>query len=165
MQNNAAIISTYDRYPDADAAVKTLTGAGFALRNLGIIGDGHHTEYRLAGWREAGDRIKLWSLGGVLCGGVGGLFLGAIFTPTTGDDFMLNYFAAVTVCIIEAATALGGLGLIAAIACNAIGRKNGNFRYERVTKANSYVVIARGTRDQTDRGKAIVAAMCSKEEF
>ncbi len=162
MQGNAAIISTYDCYPDADAAVKALTGAGFAMRNLGIIGNGHHVEYRLAGWRKAGHRMRLWSLSGILCGGVGGLFLGAAFMPTTGDDFMLGYVAAIAVCAIEAATALGGLGLFAAIACNAVGRKNGAFRYERVTKANSYVVIARGTPTQTDRGKAIIAAMYRK---
>ncbi len=166
MASNAAIISTFERYPDADAAVKTLTDAGFPLRNLGIIGNGYHTEFRSAGWRKAGDRIKLWSMRGALSGAAAAVVLGAVFTPTSvsGSVFVLGYIAAVIVCAIEGAAAIGGLSLAGAIACNAIEQKTGAIHYDRVTKADGFQVIARGTAEQTDRGKAIVAAMCCNGE-
>lgn len=66
MCGNATILSTYDRYRDADAAVKDLTESGFHLRNLGIGGTGLRTEVGPAARRNVADRKKLSTMYGAL---------------------------------------------------------------------------------------------------
>ena len=46
-------------FPDHDAAekaVKTLTAAGFAMKNLSVVGKGYHSEEKVVGFYTAGDR-------------------------------------------------------------------------------------------------------------
>jgi hypothetical protein len=162
VQSNAEIISNFERYQDADAAVAALTGAGFPLRNLGIVADGFHTEFEPAVWRKGSDRTRLWSTRGALAGAAGAFILGALFTPASawGAISVLAYLAAIIVWVIEGVAAGAGLGLAGALACNFLERKTGAIHYKRVTKVDSFQVIARGTAEQTDYGKKIVAAMC-----
>jgi hypothetical protein len=157
MRGDATIISNFTRYPDADAAVTRLTGAGFPLKDLGIIGDGHYAEYEPH--REFGERVKLWSMRGTRIGGAGALVLGALFTPASlsGNDFVLSYIAAVLVCVLEGAAAAGCLGLAGALVCNSLERKAGGSGRRSVTRADSYILVARGTPEQTARARALIA--------
>jgi hypothetical protein len=71
-------------FPDHDAAekaVKTLTAAGFAMKNLGVVGRGYHSEEKVVGFYTAGDRVKFWGSRGAFWGGFWGLFFGALFLP------------------------------------------------------------------------------------
>jgi len=160
MPRDAAVISAFDRYRDADAAVKTLTGAGFSMRDLGIIGREYHTELAAAGFHSANGRIRLWGARGAFAGGLGALILGALFTPTSilGSVVVLGYAAAVFVCVIEGAAAIGGLSMMGAMSYSFLERKNGGLHYDRVTKAEGFLVVVRGNAAETARAKAIVAA-------
>jgi len=159
MRGEASIISNFDCYPDADAAVTKLTSAGYSLRDLGIIGEEYHTEPGPAAWFAVGERIKRWSVCGAIAGGASALVLGAIFTPTSisGNVFLLGYMAAVLVCIIEGAAAAGGLGLAGALVCNSLEQRSGGIRSRHVTKADSYLLVARGTAEQAERARALIA--------
>jgi len=157
MRADATIISNFARYPDADAAVTRLTGAGFPLRDLGIIGDGHHAEYEPC--CEFGERIKLWGMRGTRVGAAGALVLGILFTPASlsGGDFVLGYLAAVLVCVMEGAAAAACIGLAGALICNSLEQRVGGSGRRSVTRAVSYILVARGTPEQTARARALIA--------
>lgn len=161
MNGNAAIISTYRRYPDADAAVKTLTSAGFPIRNLGIIGDKYHTELSVMDWRVARNRIKRWSLRGAATGALSALVLASIFDATShsGTVTLFDYLAVIVVLIIEGAVVGGGFGLVFAVASNFRARKTGGVPCERLTRIDSFLLVVRGTPEQTARARTIIAGV------
>ena len=43
--------------------MRRLAESGFDMKKLSIIGKGYHTEEKLVGFYNAGDRIKLWGSG------------------------------------------------------------------------------------------------------
>lgn len=160
MNGNAAIISTYRRYPDADAAVNILTSAGFPIRNLGIIGDEYHMELNVADWRTAADRIKLWSLRGAVAGALCALFAAAMFAATSfsGNADLFDYLAAIVVIVIEGAVFAGGLGLLLAVSSNFRARRTAGVPCERITRIDSFLLVARGTPEQAVRARTIIAS-------
>jgi hypothetical protein len=160
MTNSTEIISRFAHYPDADAAVTKLTAAGFSLRNLGIIGDEHRGAFRAAGPTRSGDRLKQWTMRAAFAGGTFALVAGAIFGPLSiaGSVFVLGYFVAIAIYIAEGGVMAGAFGLVAAAAANAIERKSGVVPYERVLRAENFLLVSRGTREQNDLAKALVAA-------
>ena len=42
------------------AAVKKLTADGFEMKNLSVVGKGYHTEEKVVGFYNVGDRVKFW---------------------------------------------------------------------------------------------------------
>ena len=159
MTNSTEIISRFERYPDTDSAVAMLTGAGFSLRNLGIIGDEYRAEFTIAGLTRAGDRIKRWSMCAAFCGAAVAFVSGAVFTPLSisGSVLVLDYLATIVVYIIEGAVTGGALGLVCAMANNSVERKSGIIPLDRILRAENFLLVARGTPEQNARAKSLVA--------
>src|SRR5208282_6687542 len=93
-----------------------LTGAGFDMRNLSVVGKGYHTDEKVVGFYNAGDRIKFWGTRGAFWGGFWGLLLGGIFmmTPAGAPVVVLGYLAAIVIAGLENAVIVGGLSAIGA---------------------------------------------------
>jgi hypothetical protein len=160
MPDNAAIVSVFDRYRDADAAVKTLSGAGFPMRDLGIIGSRHHTEFAAAAPQDTMKRTKRWAARAAFAGALAALMLGLFSTPAaaSGSIPLLGYLAALAVYGIEGAVVLGGLGIAGALLLSFLARNSGAIGHGRVTRADGYLVIVRGSEEQTARARTIVGA-------
>jgi hypothetical protein len=58
--------------------VKELAAAGFEMKNLSVVGKGYHTEERVVGFYNVGDRVKFWGKRGAFWGGPWGLFFGGL---------------------------------------------------------------------------------------
>ncbi len=96
--------------------MKKLTAAGFEMKNLSIVGKGYHTDEKVVGFYNAGDRIKFWGTRGAFWGGFWGLFLGGLFMtiPVVGHVIVLGYLATIAVAGIENAVVVGGLSALGA---------------------------------------------------
>jgi hypothetical protein len=58
MKNDDATIAVFADHNAAEAAVKQLAQAGFDMKTLSVVGQRFHTEEKVKGFYNAGDRIK-----------------------------------------------------------------------------------------------------------
>ena len=153
-------IAVFPNHDAAEGAVKTLTAAGFAMKNLSVVGKGYHSEEKVVGFYSAGDRIKFWGSRGAFWGGFWGLFFGGLFlaSPVTGPVVVLGFLATMIVAGIENAVLVGGVAALAAALYSIGVPKDSVLQYESAIKADSFLVMARGAAEEIARAKAILAA-------
>jgi len=72
MEKIDSVIAVFGDHPAAEAAVKKLTAAGFEMKNLSVVGKGYHTDEKVVGFYNTGDRIKFWGTRGAFWGGFWG---------------------------------------------------------------------------------------------
>jgi hypothetical protein len=152
-------IAVFPTHEAAEKAVKIMTAAGFDMKHLSIVGSGYHSEEKVVGFYNIGDRVKFWGSRGAFWGGFWGLFLGGLFltTPLTGPVMVLGFLATIIVSGIENAVVLGALGALGA-ALYSIGiPKNSVLDYEAAVKADSFLVMARGTTAEVARAKTLLS--------
>lgn len=154
------VIAIFNDHATADAAVRTLASSGFDIKNLSVVGKGYHTEEKVAGFYNVGDRVKIWGAWGAFWGGLWGLFLGGLFltVPVVGHMIVLGYLGTVVVSALEGAVVVGGLGAIGAALASIGVPKDSMIRYERAVKADGFLVLAHGTKEEVDHARAILDA-------
>ena len=160
-ETNDTVVAVFADHPAAEAAIKNLTGAGFDMKNLSVVGKGYHTDEKVVGFYNAGDRIKFWGTRGAFWGGFWGLFLGGLFVtvPVVGQVVVLGYLAAIAIAAIENAVIVGGLSALAA-ALYSIGiPKDSVIQYETALKADSFLVMAHGSAADIARAKTILGSV------
>jgi len=160
MEKYQTAIAVFSDHSSAEKAVKTLTAAGFDMKNLSVVGKGYHSEEKVVGFYNIGDRIKFWGSRGAFWGGFWGLFFGGLFlaTPVSGPVLIVGYLAAVIISGIENAVIVGALGALGA-ALYSIGiPKDSVLQYESDIKADSFLVMARGAAEDVERAKTILHA-------
>jgi hypothetical protein len=160
MENIDTAVAVFGDHNEAETAVKKLGTAGFAMKNLSIIGNGYHTDEKAVGFYNAGDRVKFWGARGAFWGGFWGLLLGGLFiaTPAAGPVVVLGYLAAIVIVGLENAVLVGGLSAIGA-ALYSIGiPKNSVVEYEAALKADNFLVMAHGTAEEVARAKSILGS-------
>lgn len=132
MGKDDAIITVFADHAAADAAIKTLAADGFALKHLSLVGRGCHTENKVAGVCNIGDRVRFWGSRGAFWGGMWGLFFGGL-------------------------SAVG-----AAIASIGIPHDS-VMQYETAIKADDFLVMAHGNREDIERARAILGVKNPKQ--
>ncbi len=55
-----SVVAVFSDRNAAEAAVKKLAAAGFEMKNLSVVGKGYHTDEKVVGFYNTGDRIKFW---------------------------------------------------------------------------------------------------------
>src|ERR1700712_1852919 len=117
MDEDRAVVAVFADHPEADAAVKKLTAAGFEMKHLSVVGKGYHTEEKVIDFYNIGDRVKFWGSRGAFWGGLCGLFFGGMILviPIIGHVVVLGYRATAALSAAEGAFVVGGLGAIGAI--------------------------------------------------
>jgi hypothetical protein len=159
MDKYETAIAVFPTHEAAEKAVKIMTSAGFEMKHLSIVGSGYHSEEKVVGFYNIGDRVKFWGSRGAFWGGFWGLFFGGLFltTPLTGPVLVLGFLATVIISGVENAVVVGALGAIGA-ALYSIGiPKNSVLDYEAAVKADSFLVMARGTTAEVERAKTLLA--------
>jgi hypothetical protein len=158
MENSDTVVAIFADHPAAETAVKALTSAGFEMKHLSVVGKGYHTDEKVVGFYNVGDRVKFWGTRGAFWGGFWGLFFGGLFmtVPVVGHIIVLGYLAAVAMSAVEGAVVVGGLSALGA-ALYSIGiPKDSVLQYESALKADSFLVMAHGTPEEMARAKAIL---------
>jgi hypothetical protein len=158
MENCDATIAVFADHAAAEGAVKKLAQAGFDMKVLSVVGQGFHTEEKVVGFYNTGDRIKFWGTRGAFWGGFWGLFFSGAFiaTPLVGPIIVLGYLAAAVISAVEGIVVVGGLSALGA-ALYSIGiPKDSVIDYEAAVKADNFLVMAHGATADMARAKAIL---------
>ena len=152
-------VAVFPTHEGAEIAVKRLAAAGFDMKNLSLIGKGYHSEEKVVGFYNAGDRIKFWGSRGAFWGGFWGLFFGGLFLtlPVVGHVVVLGYLATVVFSGIENAVVVGGLGALGAALYSLGLPKDSVLKYETDLKADSFLVMARGSEAEIVRARKLIA--------
>lgn len=158
MGTNDTVIAVFTDHHAAETTVKQLTAAGFEMKNLSVVGKGYHTEEKVVGFYNVGDRIKFWGTRGAFWGGLWGLFFGGLFMviPVVGHVIVLGYLAVVALSGIESAVVVGGLSALGAALYSIGVPKDSVLQYEAAVKADGFLVMAHGTAAEMARAKAIL---------
>ncbi len=161
MEKTDTVVAVFNEHAAADAAIKQLAGAGFALKQLSVVGKGYHTEEKVVGFYNTGDRIRFWGTRGAVWGGLWGLFFGGLFitVPVVGPLVILGYVAAAAVMAIENAVVLGSLSALGGALFSIGIPKNSVLEYEAAVKADGFLVMAHGTAEEAARAKAILGTI------
>jgi hypothetical protein len=161
MEKVDTIIAVFADHQAAEAAVKKLTAGGFAMKKLSVVGKGYHTDEKVVGFYNAGDRIKFWGTRGAFWGGFWGLFLGGLFMtiPVVGHVIVLGYLATIAVSAIESAVVLGGLSALGAALYSIGVPKDSVIEYETAVKTDSFLVMVHGTAAEISRAKTILGSV------
>lgn len=155
---DTAAVAVFDNHDYAEAAVKQLAASGFDIKKVSVVGRGFHSEEKVAGFYNAGDRIKFWGRNGALWGGLWGLFFGGLYMtiPVIGPVVVVGHFAIMVAAAIEGAIFTGGLGALGA-ALYSIGiPKDSVVRYEEAVKADGFLVIVHGTPAEVEAARALL---------
>jgi hypothetical protein len=161
MEKADAVIAVFADHQTAEIAVKKLTGAGFEIKNLSIVGKGFHSEEKAIGFYNVGDRVKFWGVRGAFWGGLWGLFFGGLFMtiPVVGHVVVLGALAAMVIGAVENAVVVGGLSALGAALFSIGVPKDSVIQYEAAVKADSFLVMAHGTTEEMARAKAILGTV------
>lgn len=158
MKITNTVIAVFTDHYMAETAVKKLTEGGFEMKKLSVVGQGYHSDEKVVGFYNAGDRVKFWGTRGAFWGGLWGLFFGGLFMtiPIVGHVVVLGYLATMAISAVENAVVVGGMSALGA-ALYSIGiPKNSVIEYETALKADRFLVMAHGTAEEIDRAKAIL---------
>lgn len=156
LENTA--VAVFDSHQKAEDAVRALGRASYPVAQLTIVGKGYHTDEKVMGFYNVGDRIKLWGKNGAFWGGLWGLFVGGIFMtlPVIGPVVVLGHLAAMLLGAAEGAILVGGLSALAGALVSAGIPKDSVVRYEEAVKADQFLVMAHGTPDEVARARDIL---------
>ena len=159
MEKPDSVIAVFADHQAAEAGVQKLTAAGFEMKNLSVVGKGYHTEEKVVGFYNTGDRVRFWGLRGAFWGGLWALFFGGLFitVPIVGNVVVLGYLATTAITIIENAIAVGGLSALGAALYSIGVPKDTVIQYEVAVKADGFLVMAHGTENEMAKAKIILA--------
>lgn len=158
MSQENAVVAIFDSHERAEEAVRIIGQSGFSMDQLTIVGKGYHTDEKVIGFYNVGDRIRLWGKNGATWGALWGLFFGGIFmtVPLVGPIVVLGHLGIMLLGAAEGAALIGGVSALAA-AFASIGIPNDSVvRYEKAVKADQFVVMAHGSPSEVDQVKAIL---------
>lgn len=155
----STIIAVYPHHGEADKAVRVLAAGGIAVSNISVVGKGYHTEEKVMGFYNAGDRMRMWGTRGAFWGGLWGMLFGGLFlvVPVVGQVVVLGYMATTIIAALEGAVLVGGLGVLGAGLASIGIPKDSIVRYETDVKADSFLVMATGTADEIDRARTLLS--------
>jgi hypothetical protein len=158
MKKENAAIAVYNTHIDAEAAIKELQKSGIDMKKLSILGRDYHAEENVVGYYNAGDRMKFWGKLGAFWGGLWGLLFGSalFFIPGIGHVVALGPVGGMIVGALENAVIVGGLSALGAGLYSVGIPKDSIIKYETAVKADKFVVIVHGTREDVTKAKEII---------
>jgi len=159
METTDAVVAVFADRGEAEIAVKSLAEASYEMKNLSVVGKGYHTEEKVVGFYNVGDRVRFWGARGAFWGSLWGLFFGGLFVtiPVIGHVIVLGYLAAAVISSIESAIMIGGLSALGAALYSIGVPKDSVIQYEAAVKADGFLVMAHGTKAEVARAKALLA--------
>ena len=158
MNENKSVVAIFKSHLEAETAVKELQQAGFDMKKLSIVGRDYHTDEKVVGYYNTGDRVKYWGKLGAFWGGFWGLLFGSAFliVPGIGPLLVAGPLVGWIVGAMEGAAVLGSLSALGAGLYSLGIPKNSIIQYETAIKSGKYVVIAHGSATETGQAREII---------
>ena len=146
MTDPNSVIAVFADHKMAEAAVKKLAEGGIEMKHLSVVGKGYHTDEKVVGFYNAGDRIKFWGKNGAFWGGLWGWLVGGVFMtiPAVGSVVVLGYLTTMVISAVEGAAVVGGLSALGAALYSTGIPKDSVLAYESAVKADEFLVLAHG---------------------
>ncbi len=157
--NNEPLLSVlYDTHAQAEQAVAELQTSGYDMKQLSIVGQGMHTEERVVGYYNLGDRMLSWGGTGAFWGGIWSLLFGSAFflVPGFGPLLIAGPFIAAVVAAAEGAVVVGSVSALAGALASIGIPENSILEYETEIKAGKFLLIAHGTAAEVARAREIL---------
>ena len=119
----------------------------------------YHSEEHPIGYYNTGDRMKLWGKLGAFWGGIWGLLLGSAFfwIPGIGPLMVGGPLVASIVGGLEGAMLTGGLSALGGALFSIGIPKDSVVKYETAVKADKFLLIVHGSKDEVERAKEILS--------
>jgi len=161
MNKNDAIVAVFSGHQDAETAVRKLADAGLDIKHFSIVGKGYHTDERVVGFYNTGDRIKFWGKNGAMWGGLWGLFFGGIFMtiPLIGPVIVLGHLSAMAFAAVEGAILVGGLSALGAAMYSLGIPKDSVIAYEEAVKVDNFLLVAHGPVAEMTQAQGILKTL------
>lgn len=158
MAKENAAVAVYKTHIEAEAAIKELQKSGIDMKKLSILGKDYHAEEKVVGYYNAGDRMKFWGKWGAFWGGMWGLLFGSamFFVPGIGHIVVLGPVGGWILGAIETAVVVAGLSALGAGLYSVGIPKDSVIKYETAVKADKFLVIAHGTKEDVDKAKEVI---------
>ncbi|MBU0989650.1 MAG: DUF1269 domain-containing protein [Proteobacteria bacterium] len=158
MAKENAVVAVYNIHTEAEAAIKELQKSGIDMKKLSILGKDYHAEENVVGYYNAGDRMKFWGKLGAFWGGLWGLLFGSalFFIPGIGHIVALGPVGGMIVGALENAVIVGGLSALGAGLYSVGIPKDSVIKYETAVKADKFIVIVHGSKDDVTKAKEII---------
>jgi uncharacterized membrane protein len=153
------VVAMYPDHASAEDAVKRLVKEGFAMRDVSIVGRDFQMVEEPIGFLSTGDFAKVGAGTGAWVGGLFGLLIGAAFLvlPGVGPVIVAGPLSAALLGGLEGALAGAALGALSGALVGWGIPKNQALKYEAQVKAGKFLVMARGTPEQIELAKGILA--------
>ncbi len=153
-----AVVAVYGTHTEAEEAVKELQRANIDMRTLSIIGKDTHTDERVVGYYNTGDRMKYWGKSGAFWGGFWGLLFGSAFfaIPGIGPILAAGPIVGWIVAALEGAVVVGGVSAIGAGLYSIGIPKDSVLQYELALKTDNFLVLVHGTAAEVKRASDII---------
>lgn len=159
MPDSNTAIAVFDEHVAAENAVKKLAQAGYDMKSLSIVGKGYHTEEKVTGFYNTGDRMTFWGARGAFWGSLWGILFGGVFLtiPVVGPVVVVGYLAATLIAMVEGALIVGTLSALGGALASIGIPRDSIIKYEAAIKSDGFLVMAHGSADEVARAKAIMA--------
>ena len=154
MFGNAWVVAIFETHDSAETGVRSLSAAGFAMKDLGIVGKGFHSEAKVVGFYNVSQRVDCWARRGAFWGGLGGILLAGLTTsiPAAGGVLTPDYMTSAVAAIALSAFVAGGLGALGAALYSVGIPEDSVIAYKTELKADRFLLTVRG--DARDLARA-----------
>ena len=158
MKNEPILSTLYDTHEQAEQAIEELQSSGYNLKQLSIVGQGAHTEEKVVGYYNLGDRMLNWGGTGAFWGSIWSLLFGSAFflVPGVGPLLLAGPIVAALLLALEGAVAGGTISALAGALASIGIPENSVLDYETEIKAGKYLLVAHGTAAEVARAREIL---------
>ena len=152
------IVAVYPDHASAEEAIRQLHEAGFAMRDLSIIGRDFQMSEEPIGFISTGDYAKAGAETGAWFGGLFGLLVGAAFLilPGVGPVVVAGPIAAALLAGLEGAIAGTALGSLAGALVGVGIPRDRALKYETQIRGGKFIVVARGVPEAIARARELI---------
>jgi len=158
MTNDKAMVAIYDDHDLAEEAVKKLQNTGFDVSKLSIVGKDYHTDEKVLGYYNMGDRMVNWGVRGAFWGSIWGILVGSAFfvIPGIGPLVIAGSFVSTLVGALEGAAIAGGLSALGGALASLGIPKDSILTYETDIRAGKFMLLAYGTKEEAENAREIL---------
>jgi uncharacterized membrane protein len=133
--------------------VQELQKTRFDMKKLSIVARDSQAEEHVVGYYNTGGKVRYWGDSDAFWGDFWGLLVGSAFllVPGIGPIVVVGPLVSWIVAAVEGAAVWGGLSAVGAALYSLGIPRDRILTYESSLKANKFLVIAHGTREEIDR--------------
>ena len=155
----SSVVAVYPDHASAERAVRRLHQGGFAMSDLSIVGRDFQVSEEPVGFVNTGDYAAAGAGTGAWVGGLFGLLVGAAFLvlPGLGPVIVAGPLSAALLGGVEGALAGAAIGALGGALVGWGVPKDQALKFETQVKAGKFLVVARGTPEEIEKAKELLA--------